>query len=311
MNRSIAQAETAFFEYLAIEKQFSQHTISNYRRDVSRFFQFLQQQEITNLEAVDQGHILQYLSKLRRQGLQARTIQRWLSALRSFFQFSVNRGYAVTNIANAVSAPKPNKRLPNTLDVDQVARLLELKGTSWQDIRDRAMLELLYSSGLRLSELVGLDITDVDMREAELIALGKGNKKRKIPVGSYAVNCIRHWLEVRSNKAKSEEKALFISRLGTRIAPRTVQKRLELIAQHQGMATRVHPHILRHSFASHFLESSQNLRAVQELLGHANLATTQIYTHLDFEYLSKVYDKAHPRKRMRTNNSKNLGNLEK
>ena len=298
MSNSIEHIDRAFFEHLSVIKQVSAHTISSYRRDLDKFFNFLQQQKITNIGLVDEMHIRQCLASLHRQGLNGKSIQRWLSALRSFFRYAINQGFCVNNPASAVRPPKSEKRLPKTLDVDQTIQLVELKGNRWIDIRDRALLELFYSSGLRLSELINLDLDDININDAELIALGKGNKQRILPVGRHAIEQIKQWLTVRSERANENEMALFVSQRGTRIHQRSVQKRIEQAAQKQGVMTHVHPHMLRHSFASHMLESSGDLRAVQELLGHANLSTTQIYTHLDFQHLSKVHDSAHPRKNM-------------
>ena len=300
MNVSIVQISNAFFEHLYVNKQVSKHTLSSYQRDLNKFFGFLEQQKIDDINLVDEMHIRQCLASLHRKGLNGKSIQRWLSAVRSFFRYAINQGSCTNNPASGVRSPKSEKRLPKTLDVDQTIKLVELKGHRWIDIRDRALLELFYSSGLRLSELVNLDMSDIKIKAAELIALGKGNKERVLPIGRHAIEQIKQWLKVRSEHANDNEMALFVSQRGNRINQRSVQKRVEQAAQKQGMLSHVHPHMLRHSFASHILESSGDLRAVQELLGHANLSTTQIYTHLDFQHLAKVHDSAHPRKNMST-----------
>jgi integrase/recombinase XerC len=196
-----------------------------------------------------------------------------------------------------VQAPKPARRLPGTLDADQVARLLAIQGDAALTIRDRAILELFYSSGLRLAELIGLDVPDLDLADRTVRVTGKGNKTRIVPVGRYAVDAVRDWLAARAGLAASGESALFVSTKGRRLKPRTVQARIDYWARRQGSTTHVHPHMLRHSFATHLLESSGNLRAVQELLGHSSLSTTQVYTHVDFQHLADVYDQAHPRAR--------------
>src|SRR5690606_22346684 len=206
-------------------------------------------------------------------------------------------------------SPKP---LPKTLDTDQVGQLLNVPGDTWINLRDLAMLELFYSSGLRLSELTGLDLADIDLHNGSVRVTGKGNKTRDLPVGRYACNAIRQWLKVRSQESTScaspkDSNALFISKQGKRIHPRTVQQRLQFHSTQQGMHGPVNPHMLRHSFASHMLESSSDLRAVQELLGHANISTTQVYTHLDFQHLAKIYDKAHPRAQRQTKNCDSEG----
>ena len=211
----------------------------------------------------------------------------------------VRGGIIKSNPASGVQAPKPSRRLPATLDADQVASLLALAGEDDLTVRDRAMLELFYSSGLRLAELVGVDLSDLDFPDRTVRVTGKGNKVRIVPVGRYALEALETWIVVRVTIAKPQEVALFVSRRGTRLAPRTVQSRLKRWAQQQGAPVGVHPHMLRHSFASHMLESSGNLRAVQELLGHASLSTTQVYTHLDFQHLAQIYDKAHPRAQRR------------
>jgi integrase/recombinase XerC len=235
------------------------------------------------------------VAHFHRQGLGGKSLSRWLSALRSFFEFSLRNGWIKNNPADAIQAPKSPKKLPKTLDVDQAAQFVSVVGDSALAARDRALLELIYSSGLRLAEAVGLNILDVDLQDALVSVTGKGNKTRILPIGSQAITALKAWLPQRTLLLKPDELALFITQRGTRITHRAVQLRMQQLSLKQGMDTPVHPHMLRHSFASHMLESSSDLRAVQELLGHANISTTQVYTHLDFQHLAKVYDSAHPR----------------
>lgn len=284
-----------FLRYLTVEKQFSAHTISSYQRDLAKLIEFADKQSVIDLRTLDSQHLRNCLTQLHRRGLAPTSLQRWLSACRSFFHYCLGQGWIKANPSVGIRSPKPAKKLPHTLDPDQMENLVSVEGDKDINVRDRAMLELMYSCGLRLAELVALNIEDVDLTAQELRATGKGNKTRLLPVGRFARDAVRGWLKVRAQHPKAESKALFISARGTRIQPRSVQKRFELIGLQQGVDGRVHPHRLRHSFASHLLESSGDLRAVQELLGHANISTTQIYTHLDFQHLAKIYDKAHPR----------------
>ena len=222
-------------------------------------------------------------------------MRRNLSSVRAFYKYLLTRGEVTQNPAEGITTPRTEKRLPKTLDVEQSARLVEIKGDGELAVRDRAILELMYSSGLRLAECVGLDLYSVDIRDALVTVRGKGNKTRKVPVGKYALDAVSAWLKVRPQLAALGETALFVSTRGNRLSTRSVQQRLRHWALKQGLDTHVHPHMLRHSFATHMLESSGDLRAVQELLGHADISTTQIYTNLDFQHLAGVYDQAHPR----------------
>ncbi len=233
--------------------------------------------------------------------MSGRSLQRNLSAIRAFYRFLLREGLVTRNAAQSVRAPKSPRLLPSLLDADQTARLLEMDGSDPVGRRDRAMLELIYSSGLRVAELVGLDLDDLDFTQGEVRVTGKGNQQRLLPVGRLALRAIRDWLPQRQEwLAGNGERALFVNRRGRRLSTRSVQYRAAHWGVRQGLASHVHPHMLRHSFASHMLESSGDLRAVQELLGHANISTTQIYTHLDFQHLAKVYDQAHPRARRKT-----------
>jgi len=232
-----------------------------------------------------------------RRGLSSKSIQRRLSAARTFFRYLLREEHVKTNPVVSVSAPKSPKRLPGNLDADRMARLLEIPGDTAIINRDRAILELLYSSGLRLSELVDLDCGDVDSRDATVRVTGKGNKDRIVPVGRQALAALAKWNKSRGEMAPVDEAAMFVSNRGTRLSRRSVQARVSHWAKHQGIDTKVSPHLFRHSFATHILESSHDLRGVQELLGHANISTTQVYTHLDFQHLAQIYDKTHPRAR--------------
>ena len=289
----------AFLKQLKAERRLSQNTIMAYKRDLHDFLRFCGREGIHKLAELDSHTVRRFAAESHRLGLSPRSIARRLSSLRSFLSFAVQAGLISSNVAINVQAPKPSRRLPNTLDVDQVASLLALEGKKPLTVRDRAILELLYSSGLRLSELVGLDLNDLDLNDRTVRVTGKGQKMRVVPVGKFAAEAIQAWLKVRSALAGSDEKAFFVSQRGGRLAARTVQARLKKWALARGAPMGVHPHMLRHSFASHLLESSGNLRAIQELLGHASISTTQVYTHLDFQHLARIYDQSHPRARRR------------
>ncbi len=284
-----------FTDYLEYEKKYSRHTLNAYKRDLSQFRQWLSQQQCDDLLQADTLHVRNWVASLHRQGMAGKTLQRKLSSLRSFYQFLLRRQLLKKNPVNDIRAPKTARNLPETLDPDSLSQLLEIPADSILAIRDRAILELFYSSGLRLSELVNLDIDSINLAEQSLRTLGKGNKTRILPIGSKALEALSDWLKKRPGLAKADEQALFVSQRGKRISTRSVQLRLNFWRKKQGLEQHIHPHKLRHSFASHLLESSGDLRAVQELLGHADISTTQIYTHLDFQHLAKVYDKAHPR----------------
>jgi len=295
MSASLIERLTEFEQHLRTERRLSSYTVQSYNRDLNKLADWCKQQNIQHPDQLDPQHIRQCMASLHRAGLGGRSLQRWLSSLRTFFNYGIKYCWVKSNPANGIAAPKSPKKLPKTLDVDQVSQFVSLSGNSWIDCRDHAMIELLYSSGLRLSELVGLNLTDIDLRDAIMSVTGKGNKTRQLPVGRHAIDAVKTWLKSRREVASTDQAALFLSQRGNRISPRTIQDRLKQISIKQGMPGKVHPHMLRHSFASHLLESSGDLRAVQELLGHANISTTQIYTHLDFQHLAKVYDKAHPR----------------
>ncbi len=283
--------------YLSSERRYSPHTRAAYGRDIAQWITFCQGQSIERWQAVDSQHLRLYVAHRHGGGLDARSIQRELSAIRSFFDYLLREAVVKLNPAIGVRAPKRAKRLPATLDVDQVNRLLTPDADAVLSSRDQAILELLYSSGLRLSELTGLDLTDLSLRQGMVRVSGKGGKQRELPVGSKALAALQEWIQDRAALVPTDQQALFVNRRGQRLGARSIQRMVKLQGQRQGLQHHVHPHRLRHSFASHLLESSGDLRAVQELLGHADISTTQIYTHLDFQHLAKVYDQAHPRAR--------------
>jgi integrase/recombinase XerC len=287
---------TDFFGQLTVEKRASEHTIKSYQRDIKHLTHYCIDKSIPHWADLKQSDIRSHIASRHRQGLSSTSLQRELSAIRSFYNFLLKKRLAESNPAQYVKAPKQARKLPKTLDVDQISGLLEAGANSALEIRDLAMFELFYSSGLRLGELAALNLTDIDLPDNSLmVRSGKGGKSRILPMGSKAVTAINNWLPQRLTYIATSESALFVSTRGTRLGQRSVELRLEQWCKKKGIAEHIHPHMLRHSFASHLLESSQDLRAVQELLGHSNISTTQIYTHLDFQHLADVYDKAHPR----------------
>ena len=290
-----------FLDYLRFERRLSPRTCEAYRRDLLDYIDWCDQASLDPWQQVDQQRIRHYAAARHRDGLGAKSLQRHLSSLRGLFRHLLREGRLNSNPAEGVRAPKVQRKLPATLDVDQVGQLMNVTGDDPLDYRDRAIMELFYSSGLRLSELAALDVDALDNKDGLLDVLGKGSKMRRVPVGRLAREAVAAWLQVRGQLAKSDEAALFVSQRGGRLSPRSIEQRIKQRAMQQGMPRHVHPHMLRHSFASHMLESSADLRAVQELLGHADIGTTQIYTHLDFQHLAQVYDQAHPRARKKNN----------
>ncbi|HCH5318735.1 TPA: tyrosine recombinase XerC [Vibrio parahaemolyticus] len=286
-----------FYEFLRSEKGLSLHTQRNYKQQLETMAQHLAEMGLKDWSQVDAGWVRQLAGKGMREGMKASSLATRLSSLRSFFDFLILRGEMSANPAKGVSAPRKKRPLPKNLDVDEVNQLLEVNEDDPLAIRDRAMMELMYGAGLRLAELVSVDVRDVQLRSGELRVIGKGDKERKVPFSGMATEWVGKWLRVRGDLAAPGEPALFVSKLGTRISHRSVQKRMAEWGQKQSVASHISPHKLRHSFATHMLESSNNLRAVQELLGHENISTTQIYTHLDFQHLAQAYDQAHPRAR--------------
>jgi integrase/recombinase XerC len=284
---------TAFLKYLREVRQLSPHTLSNYHRDLRTLQDYCKSQNNDGLTTLVEADIRAWVSGLHRKGLSGSSIQRSLSAARSFYNYLGRENGRPRNPATAVQAPRQPRRLPKTLDADQVSRYLNFDADDPVTKRDSAMAELFYSSGLRLAELAAVNVGDIDPYTQLLTVTGKGNKTRTVPVGTMALTAVERWMKVR--QAGADEPALFTSNRGGRISVRNIQARMKVQGRRSGMHQDVHPHMLRHSFASHMLESSGDLRAVQELLGHANISTTQIYTHLDFQHLAKVYDAAHPR----------------
>lgn len=284
----------AYLNHITFERGLSKLTQSNYERDIKLLVETTAESK-TPLDALKPAHIRQLIAKLHGRGLGGKSIARMLSSWRGFFDYLVKQHSFSSNPCIGMRTPKSAKSLPQALSADQAVQLVNVKEDDLLSLRDHAMLELFYSSGLRLAELVGLDFNTLDLTNGTISVTGKGNKTRIVPVGSYAVHAIQTWLSARVSIAKPEQPALFITKQGNRITPRAVQYRLKEWAVKQGINSDVHPHMLRHSFATHVLQSSGDLRAVQEMLGHANISTTQVYTHLDFQYLAKVYDQAHPR----------------
>lgn len=281
-----------FLDHQRDIRRLSVHTVEAYRRDLSKLAQFCLDTGCSSSADLDAGDIRQLVAALRSRGTSPASSQRLLSSLRSFFRHRQRHYGAKHNPAEGISAPRRGRPLPKTLNADAINQLLAFAGDETIDLRDRAMLELFYSSGLRLAELASLNIEDIDLREGLVSVTGKGSKNRTLPVGRPAIAALKQWLKQRPHQ---HERAVFTSVRGGRLGHRAIQNRIKFRAQQQGIPQRLHPHMLRHSFASHLLESSSDLRGVQELLGHANLSTTQVYTHLDFQHLAKVYDQAHPR----------------
>ena len=297
-----------YLDGLRFERRLSEHTIAGYRRDLREFTRWLGGDMAWG--AVTTAHVRDFAAAAHRRGQSPASIQRALSSIRNFFKHLLREGVVEANPARAVTAPKAAKKLPRALDVDDVSRLLDIAPTDAStDVltrRDRAVAELFYSSGLRLSELAGLNLRDLDLAAGVVRVTGKGNQQREAPVGRLAAGALAEWLKVRAELLPRRaaagadfNNAVFLSRRGSRLSVRAIQTRLEYWARRRGLGGRVHPHMLRHSFATHMLESCGDLRAVQELLGHADISTTQVYTHLDFEHLARVYDAAHPRARRR------------
>ena len=284
----------AYLAHLANERGLSPLTCENYARDIHKLLELAAATSPADIKA---AHIRRFVATLHGKGIGGKSIARMLSAWRGFFSYLGRRHGIDNNPCIGMRAPKSEKSLPHALSPEQASKLVEIEGDEALSIRDRAILELFYSSGLRLAELVGLDPTHLDLNEATVTVTGKGNKTRIVPMGSHAITAIRAWLPHRDLLKSSDETALFVGKNGKRLTARAVQYRMKTWAIKQGVAGNVHPHMLRHSFASHVLQSSGDLRAVQEMLGHANISTTQVYTHLDFQHLAKIYDQAHPRAR--------------
>jgi integrase/recombinase XerC len=286
-----------FLDHLRNERGLSPRTVDAYARDLKQLLGELERREIAAPDRVSEYDVRALVARLHRQGLGPRSLQRLLAAIRSFYRWLIREGQARSNPAAGIKAPKVRRKLPATLDADAVTRLLDFSAQTPLEQRDKAMMELFYSSGLRLAELAALTWDRLDFAAGMVTVTGKGNKTRVVPLGRMAAQALADWRKARAGMGGFTEPAVFISGRGTPIAPRTIQARIRYWARRQGLPQNVHPHLLRHSFASHLLESSGDLRAVQELLGHSDISTTQIYTHLDFQHLAKVYDQAHPRAR--------------
>jgi len=288
----------AFLDYIRYERRYSPLTCKNYQRDLEDFQRWLaEHQNQGDLNLVTEFIVRQWITQLHRQGLKSRSLQRKLSSLRSFYRYQIKHQLISSNPAIEIRAPKESKPLPQTLDIEMVSQLLDIKGDDFITVRDRAILELFYSSGLRLAELASLSVADINTDEALLRVTGKGNKTRLIPIGSKAMTAIKEWLTHRSLVNRLRIETLFLSKQGKAISHRNIQLRISHWQMKQDVPQTVHPHKLRHSFASHLLQSSGDLRAVQEFLGHSDISSTQVYTHLDYQHLASVYDKAHPRAR--------------
>jgi integrase/recombinase XerC len=281
-----------FLSHLRHERRLSEHTAANYAHDIATLFELARS---TPLGDLDVHQARRFVAILHGRGLQGRSLARMLSAWRTFYGYLARDHRFVSNPFHGIRAPKSAKILPKALSPDEAAQLVTLPGDEALTVRDRAMLELFYSSGLRLSELTRLEVGDVDFSDDTVRVLGKGSKTRVVPVGALARQALHAWLSVRAGLAPATQLALFVDARGRAVNPRTVQRRVASWAARQGLTQHVHPHMLRHSFASHVLQSSGDLRAVQEMLGHASISTTQVYTHLDYQYLAKAYDAAHPR----------------
>ncbi len=294
------QAIERFVRHLRLERRLSDLTARAYLHELGALARWCDAEGIERWNTLDSQHVRMFAARSHAGGLAPRSVQRRLSALRTFFRYLSREGEIRHNPAVEIRAPKSARTLPGTLDADQMGRLLAIEARDPLSVRDLAMMELFYSSGLRLAELVGLDLGDVDFAEQLVRVTGKGRKTRIVPVGRPAREALQRWLRERGAIAQIDETALFTGRNGRRIGPRAVQARVAGWARRQGLPVHVHPHLFRHSFASHLLESSQDLRGVQEMLGHADISTTQVYTHLDFQHLARIYDQSHPRaKRIR------------
>lgn len=287
---------SSYLDHLAFERGLSKHTRENYARDIGLLISLTEHKP---LEELSTAHIRRFIATLHGRGMSGKSIARQLSAWRGFFNYLSQRHGFSHNPCTGMRAPKSPKSLPQALSTDQAIQLVSIEGDDPLTLRDRAILELFYSSGLRLAELVSMNIDALDTVNGTATVTGKGSKTRIVPVGSHASEAIRKWLAARVAIAAADEPALFVNHRGKRISARAVQYRMKEWAIKQGISSDVHPHMLRHSFATHVLQSSGDLRAVQEMLGHANISTTQVYTHLDFQHLAKTYDAAHPRAKKR------------
>ena len=288
---------SGFIDHLGHERRLSPATVKSYQRDLEQFLSWLAENGTSSPQEINQHLVRAWVASRHRHNISGKSLQRQLSSLRTFFRYLLREGVMTHNPAEGVRAPKAKRPLPKALDADQLSHLLDRQATDPLEKRDLAMMELFYSCGLRLAELVSLDVRDLPAENDQLEVIGKGAKTRRVPLGNMARKALGEWLKERGRYAAEDEPALFVSTRGNRIHPRSVQQRIDRLARQLNALQHLHPHMLRHSFASHLLESSGDLRAVQELLGHADISTTQVYTHLDFQHLARVYDQAHPRAR--------------
>jgi integrase/recombinase XerC len=289
-----------YLKHLDTERRLSPHTATNYARDLRALADYMDRGNLPAWDKIDSQHVRVFAARAHAGGLSPRSVQRRLSAVRGFFNYLLRERVVSSNPAMDIRAPKAAKRLPGTLDVDQLNQLLDIPPENALAVRDKAIMELFYSSGLRLDELVGLDLPQLDLADRTVRVLGKGRKTRIVPVGRKADAALRVWLRERVTLAGSDETAVFVGKNGSRLKHRAIQLRIAYWARRKGLPSHVHPHLFRHSFATHLLESSKDLRGVQELLGHADISTTQIYTHLDFAHLARTYDASHPRAKRKT-----------
>jgi integrase/recombinase XerC len=289
-----------YLKHLATERRLSPHTATNYARDLRALADHMERGNLSDWGKIDSQHVRVFAARAHAGGLSPRSVQRRLSAVRGFFNYLLRERVVSSNPAMDIRAPKAARRLPGTLDVDQLDQLLDIPPENALAVRDKAIMELFYSSGLRLDELVGLDVPQLDLADRTVRVLGKGRKTRIVPVGRKADAALRVWLRERVALAGADETAVFVGKTGARLKHRAIQLRIAYWARRKGLPTHVHPHLFRHSFATHLLESSKDLRGVQELLGHADISTTQIYTHLDFAHLARTYDASHPRAKRKT-----------
>lgn len=286
---------TEYLQHLRDERGLAERTREAYGRDLDLLAALLAEQDIHDAASVREAHVRAAVAQLHRRGRGGKSLQRFLSSIRGFYTWLIRENRAKQNPAVSVRAPKSPRKLPQTLDTDAVSSLLDIPTDTPIALRDKAIMELIYSSGLRLTEVTGLGWDQVDLAGELVTVRGKGNKTRMVPIGRVAIKALDAWRREQVAVSGYEARPVFTSARGKALSPRAVQARIRHWARHQGIPQRVYPHLLRHSFASHVLESSGDLRAVQELLGHSDISTTQIYTHLDFQHLASVYDKAHPR----------------
>ena len=291
----LSESISSFLSYVKYEKQYTKDTIKNYSLDLKKFEKYLIDIDIKSTHEVSSDEIQNYIKKLNRKGLSPTSLARKASTIRSFFSYLIKKRHLSLNPSKQIITPKKLKKLPSVLSIDEINNLCQIPSNSFASIRDKAMIEIMYSSGLRLSEATSLDTSSIDLDGKIISVIGKGKKQRYLPIGSKAVEALKEWLTVRNNLKLSHDDALFLNKFGNRLSNRSVQQRLNYWVKYLGINCKISPHTLRHSCATHLLESSGDLRAVQEFLGHEDISTTQIYTNIDFQHLKNVYTKSHPR----------------